>query len=67
MKMEKINVYIPPLKIFPNSLLVDNNELASGKSLTSTKVNTYLLFGAENNPAPIPYKIQAKIRYSNSK
>ena len=56
MKMDNMTVKIPALKILPNSLLVDKTELASGKSSSSTRVKTYLLFGAENNPLPIPCK-----------
>lgn len=65
MKMDNMTVKIPELKILPNSLLVDKTELASGKSFSSTRVKTYLLFGAENNPLPIPCKVHAtRIRLS---
>ena len=68
MKMDNMTVKIPELKILPNSLLVDKTELASGRSSSSTRVKTYLLFGAENNPLPIPCKAHAtKIKLNDIK
>ena len=47
------------LVLFPISLLVDNIADASVNSFSSTCVNTKRLFGDENNPCPIPWRIHA--------
>ena len=55
--IRQITSYVAKLTVLPISLLDVNIDDASPKSSLSTNVRTYLLFGGENKPWPIPWTI----------
>ena len=63
--IRQITSYVDKLTVLPISLLDVNIDDASPKSSLSTNVRTYLLFGGENKPWPIPWTIITTISRDN--